>query len=374
MAGYIISLNNKEALKECIKLGIYSTNLSNPKNNKWLIHHEGTFTDYFGMKKGDNIYFFLDRKIYGIGELINEKYDCKYWNYIQAGLPKNFKHSEVKNIMILNNENNLNNRCLCIFKPSPNFFVNGIDMDDVLMSNPSKFRMLRVFWKLSFIKIDNEENEALRNIILKRNEKFIYKDDNSSYIYNRCLQQEKLNKIDRNYIMNSTEILKSCSEYNKIKHEMALESGLMEILSNDKNTIFGPWDYISHQVVASPFKPVDYMDKMDIFGIRYIPGFNAISKYLVIEIKKDIAGIESVNQIMKYVDWINIEYAFGDYDMIEAFIVASGFSEDVIEYKNSICIRNYTKGRRPIITNSWSSLRLIEYKFQNDTLNFCEIK
>ena len=63
MAGYIMSLNNKQSLEECIKLGIYSTNLSEPKNNLWKIHHEGTFADYFGMKEGDNIYFFIAIRI-----------------------------------------------------------------------------------------------------------------------------------------------------------------------------------------------------------------------------------------------------------------------------------------------------------------------
>ncbi len=68
MAGYIMSLNNKQSLEECIKLGIYSTNLSEPKNNLWKIHHEGTFADYFGMKEGDNIYFLLIEKYM---ELVN---------------------------------------------------------------------------------------------------------------------------------------------------------------------------------------------------------------------------------------------------------------------------------------------------------------
>ncbi|WP_400246667.1 hypothetical protein AB3U99_07445 [Niallia sp. JL1B1071] len=46
-------------------------------------------------------------------------------------------------------------------------------MDDVLASNPDKFRILRAFWKVSFIKIDDEENKALRDIILKRNEEHL---------------------------------------------------------------------------------------------------------------------------------------------------------------------------------------------------------
>jgi RecB family endonuclease NucS len=97
---------------------------------------------------------------------------------------------------------------------------------------------------------------------------------------------------------------------------MAIEAALMEILSNEKDSIFGSWDYISHQVVASPFKPIDYMDKMDMFGFRYIKGFETISKYLTIEIKKDAAKKDVIDQVMKYVDWINEEYAYGDYGMI----------------------------------------------------------
>ena len=43
-------------------------------------------------------------------------------------------------------------------------------MDDALSSNPSAFKMLRAMWKVSFIKIDDVENKALIDIILKRNE------------------------------------------------------------------------------------------------------------------------------------------------------------------------------------------------------------
>ncbi|WP_045518742.1 endonuclease NucS domain-containing protein [Clostridium sporogenes] len=374
MAGYIMGLNNKKSLEDCINSGIYSTNLSDPRNGKWKIHHEGTFADYFGMREGDNIYFFIDRKIYGIGELINIKNDCKYWNYINAETPENFTYNEIKDTMILDNEDNLNNRCLCIFKPYPNFFTRGIDMDDVLASNPSKFRMLRAFWKLSFIKIDDEENNALKDIILKRNEEFIFKNDNNSFKYNSDLQREKLKVVNKGYIMDSKALLESCSNNKAIKHEMAIEAALVDMLSNNKDTIFGEWDYISHQVIASPFKPIDYMDKMDLFGFKYISGFNTISKYLVVEIKKNVAKIDAVEQVMKYVDWINQEYAFGDYGMIQAFIVAYDFSEDTVRYKNSVCIRNYTTGRRPTTPSVWKSVRLIKYRFENNNLNFYEVK
>lgn len=376
MAGYIFSLDNIDSLHYCINKGIYSTNLSPPRNDLWKLHHEGTFADYCSMRVGDNVYFFIQRKIYGIGELVNINGDCKFFNYPQAPLPSVLEFNDIKKQMILNNsEQNINNRCICLFKPSPNFFLDGIDMDDVLYSNPKKFRMLRAFWKLSFIKIDDEENKALKDIILKRNESNInsYKD---CFTFNSKSHNNAKKILNNNYLMSSNSILDSCSNGTLIKHEMAIECGIIEYLSNNSDTIFGHWDYVSHQVIASPFKPIDYMDKMDIFGYRYITGFETISKYLIIEIKKDIATIDSVDQVMKYVDWINQEYTYNDYSMIEAFIVASDIPNNVTSYRNKICIRNYTKGRRPTLSETWQNVRLIKYTYNKETtsLNFIEIE
>lgn len=100
---------------------------------------------------------------------------------------------------------------------------------------------------------------------------------------------------------------------------------------------------------------------MDVFGYSYIPGYKTISKYLVIEIKKGIANKEAMDQMMKYVDWINHEYAFGEYYMIHAFIVASGYPDDVIEYKREVCKKNYIRGRRPTKSDVWENVRLIKY-------------
>lgn len=374
MAGYIVTLNNEQALRECIETGIYSTNLSSPNNGKWRVHHEGTFADYFGMEEGDNIYFFIKRKIYGIGELINHNGDCKFWNYIGAEKPIDYIYEDVKGSMILKGEENLNNRCFCLFKAYPNFFKQGIDMDDVLSSNPTKFKMLRAFWKLSFVKIDEDENKALRDIILKRNEEHIFKNNDCSFEYNENLQKKIIENVNENYIMKSNSLLESCSNGNHIGHEMAIEAAMIDLLTNDKSSIFGNWDYISHQVIASPFKPIDYMDKMDVFGFRNIKGFDTVSKYLIIELKKDKAEKEVIDQVMKYVDWVNEEYAYGDYGMIEAFVVAYDFSKEVIDYRNEICKRNYTKGRRPTVAAEWKSVKLIQYRYNDGRLNFYEVE
>ena len=49
-----------------------------------------------------------------------------------------------------------------------NFFKNGVDMDEVLLSNPEDFRMLRFFHKRSFIKLDDIENKALKTFIIQK--------------------------------------------------------------------------------------------------------------------------------------------------------------------------------------------------------------
>lgn len=368
MAGYIMTMSKYELIENCIEMGVYSTYIHLKNVGLWLTHHEGTYADYLGMKSGDKLYFFCERKLYGIGELTEiNNLDCKFLNYPNALLPQNQRYKDIKEEMLISkSEENLENRVLCSFKPSPAFFKEGIDMDDVLASNPDKFKMLRALWKLSFVKVDDEENKALFDIIIKRNEANL--DLRNSFIFNSNYKfnHEKIgNKINENYLVNSKMLIDICSKNDFINHEMAIEANIVERLSKTNNSVFGEWDYISHQVIASPFKAIDYMDKMDVFGYKYIKNYNVISKYLVIEIKKGVATVDVVDQTMKYVDWINQEYANGDYNMIEAFIVAYDFPVEVIERRNDICERNFLKGRRPTVSEKWTNLRLIKYRYNS---------
>ncbi|MDZ4989296.1 hypothetical protein GNF35_02570 [Clostridium perfringens] len=253
-------------------------------------------------------------------------------------------------------------------------------MDEVLTSNPTKFRMLRAFSKLSFLKIDDEENKALKDIILKRNEKFLFNNTSEDiFEFDSKLHSEiKTKLLNSNYSLDTINPLIACydSRKNLLGHEMALECGILsQLATNYANTLstFGNWDYISHQVIASPFKPLEYIDKMDIFGYKYIPGYTGtISKYLLMELKKDVASPEDLNQVMKYVDWISQEYAFGDYDMINAFLVAKTIPQDVRNERNTIAQRNFIKGRRPPTFGTWTNLNLVEYNFniQNNKIEF----
>lgn len=366
MAGYVMTLDNLDSLKNCIQTGIYSTNLSEPNGN-WKIHHEGTFADYLSMKAGDNIYFFIKRKLYGIGEITNISFDCKFLNYEGADIPNIINKKEYAEKEPLMPNADANNRCFCTFKPAPFYFKDGIDMDDVLSSNPSAFRMLRAMWKVSFIKIDDNENKALIDIILKRNEEKLLT-QRGVFGFSTKVHEDIFNRASSDlHRLTAYNILLSASQGSWIRHEMAIEAALCEKLISENSTPFGKWDYISHQVVASPFKAIDYMDKMDVFGYRFINGFSTISKYLVIEIKKNAATTDVIEQIMKYVDWIQKEYAYGDYSMIEAYVVAADFSKEIVKKRNKECIRYFTKGFRPSQSCTWNSVKLIKYTYNQVT-------
>src|SRR5437868_1849834 len=145
MAGYIFGLDTLESLALYTNNGAYATKLSAPLTS-WKTHHEGTFADYATMKAGDNIYFFIQRKIYGIGKLVNVGLDCKYFNFPGASLPQSVEHTSIREQILWDEgEVSINQRCVCFFEPDPHFFTLGVDMDDVRSSNPDAFKMLRVF-------------------------------------------------------------------------------------------------------------------------------------------------------------------------------------------------------------------------------------
>ena len=89
MAGYIFNLDSIDSMKRYIKNGVYATKISNPKTH-WKTHHEATLADYITMNEGDNIYFFINRRVYGIGELTNIDNDCKFSNFPKASIPEAF--------------------------------------------------------------------------------------------------------------------------------------------------------------------------------------------------------------------------------------------------------------------------------------------
>src|SRR5438093_344969 len=117
MAGYIFSLDSLDSLSLYTRNGVYGTRLSVPSRS-WMGHHEGTFADYATMCAGDNIYFFIQRKIYGIGKLVNIGSDCKFFNFREAGEPRSFSYPALREELLWDEGAvSINQRCICVFEP-----------------------------------------------------------------------------------------------------------------------------------------------------------------------------------------------------------------------------------------------------------------
>lgn len=367
MAGFIFSISKnagKDEIGNIISEGIYSTCILNEdikEDSKNLI---ATFADFCSMKEGDNVYFLSDRKIYGVGKLINIKEDCKYNNFSKATEFRKIEEHEVDEYLY---KKSLDFRWICLFKPDPRFFYEGVDMDDVLLYKPNAFKMLRAFQNKSFIKIDDVENMALKQFLFLRNHNSTEFFDFNESFHKKISVMNLINyRIDTNKVFNEN------YENSEIKSEMLLEACIVDFLMKNK-FMDENWDYITHQLIASPFKPINYMDKIDVFAYKFLNEFpdknnRPIEKFLVLELKKDIADKNTINQLLKYVDWIAKEYASGDYSMITSGIIAKKYSSDTYLIMKKIAERSYIRTTHPPKNEVWNDMKLFCYDIVDEKI------
>ena len=411
MAGFFIVLgdikdeNGKvikyamDTLNELCTYGYYSTNLHmNTGTQIWAKTKVSTFTDYYSMRTGDYIFFFFNRKIYGVGELTNIEHtdDCKFWSYENANIPS----TQTVSSPIFDGIN-LENRCICFFKPLE-YFSYAIDMDEALTAYPNSFKSLRVIQGRSFIKTDDEEAQALYATITKSNHACSGQTvDWITPTFDNSKQVIAGNNIAKNpnyysFTIESLLINFKTRGSDGINEEMAIEAAIVEKLNTGSSTVLDKLTYVSHQVSASPAKPVEYMEWMDVFGYKTAPSLMSkaisisfsIDQNYVIEIKRDALGLKHkgkkepqwvksnkavANQLMKYVDWTVKNYASGKYPMVKGIIVANGFDDEFIEYCKEMCIRNYNSGYRDATPSVWNNIELIKYSYDGRVITFTKV-
>ena len=384
MAGYLFTFGDETSLFESIRRGSYST-LMNPTWNDTVA---STLGDYVTMRPGDSVFFFSKRTIYGIGEIVElTAHTVAIENYEGASLKPKVEYafislnSVIDDPIVTTESGERVKRWIIAFKPSPLFFAAGIDMDDLLTSEPKAFRSLRVFERRSFIKLDDEEEAAFKAAILRRNIKALYNPDSESIIecdHKKTLEMIRRRIRSRNASLDIPGLLSSSRKQNgALTSEMLLEVGLLHQLSShnmETEAIFGSWDYLSHQVAASPMKPIRWMDRIDVFAFRYIKGHVPIvESYGIVELKKDTVTGNDIQQVMKYVDWVNREYGTGDYSLIEAFLVGRDFDETSMREYAGTAERKYTIGR-PARSEKWRNLKFVRYCVdESGIISFSEV-
>ena len=243
MAGYVFAIGGDKdpvsSIRACAEKGVFATNLK----GEAPIPFEGTLADYVSMKPGDNIYFFCKRRYYGVGELVSVGPDCKYCNYPRASeLVRRDYTSIASDLLVDFGLESPNYRWLCTFKGAPFFFEEGIDTDEILTYKPNTFKMLRAFWKVSFIKLSDEENTSLKEIFLLRHQKEIatrtgvFPEHGGTHA---AITRHPLS----DYSITPHDMLRTCTAGTRVKHEMALEAWNSMLVNSIFKVAVGGSDY-----------------------------------------------------------------------------------------------------------------------------------
>ena len=247
-------------------------------------------------------------------------------------------------------------------------------MDDVLRYRPQAFKMLRAFEGLSFIKIDDEENRALREFISLANECSYDNIDENIFTFNNGIHSRLSTENLTAFTMDINKVLSDTENVEYVLSEMLIEDALLQSLSTGTTTVMGRWDHLTHQLIASPFKPLQYIDKIDIFGYRFSQHYQdepkLITKYLLVEMKKGTINRAALEQTMQYVDWICSEYASGDYSKIEAFVVGEHAVRNIGDAIADICQRSYIAETHPAKPGKWSNLKVVRYFIEDGAVKF----
>lgn len=334
------------------------------------------FGDMVTMKEGDNIYFLSDRKIYGIGKAHNIGNDCKYDNYSEASalLP----NCQIKPTDFLTTADS-KARWVFFFKPSPYFYKIGVDMDDVLRYRPSAFKVLRAFEGLSFVKIDDEENRALKEYISLINEESHANINNYTFPFDDSVHNLMYLKNLSQYEMDINKVFSYTENIEYVESEMFIEAAFLQAIMKNQCNAIGQFDYVTQQLIASPFKPIRYIDKIDVFGYKFSTNYTdkprLITKYILVELKKDKINKETLEQAMQYVDWICKEYASGDYSRVDAYVLGNGVGRGLTgEIFTDICQRSYIASTHPAKPEKWNNLKKIKYSIDDNKVIFSQIE
>jgi len=80
--------------------------------------------------------------------------------------------------------------------------------------------------------------------------------------------------------------------------------------------------------------PTSFNRVMDIFltHVAQIDSIEVLHKFTCIELKADRATEQDLAQVLRYEDWLARKLAGGDHEMIQTVLVASRFSDDVLDY------------------------------------------
>jgi hypothetical protein len=362
------------------------------RQTQWSSVQLETFSDYATIRPGDRVFFFKNRRIYGVGRVVcrTGSHSGAYLNYPSAHLPAPTEPDPTAALIGPSIDPEWKRvRVTVHFVPEPQFFSQGIDMDEVLASPGADAAWgLRFFAGRSFAQLGEAETRLLVNAFERR---FANEPGGpDAYRVPGRSQPEitdRLDSSDAQPFSMSSLVLANESwlvSAGVVRREAALHGLLVESAFDERSLLYRP-DRLDtfHELPASPPKPPAYADWIDVVATSSYPGRSTESSpgavhFDVIEAKSDrLAGRTedafdaAVSQLMKYVDFISVHYAGGNYSAVDAFFVAAGFSDAVLRrYEATLLDAVGVSARSYVLsphespaTRVWSRLRLVSYRW-----------
>jgi hypothetical protein len=363
-----------------------------------------TMADYATIRAGDLIFFFANRLIYGIGRALDPYANTAlasgrgaFQNYPDSTRPS--PATPTPNLAVLGPGEDaewMRVRVVVPFTAAPLFFSEGIDMDEVLSSAGAEVAWGLRFWEgFSFRALGEAETDLLVQVFLRR---FANVPTAPAGVAGQTVAQiaGRFDPTLHLPLSIGDMVFADSALYlngDVFRNEEALHGLLVEALdplpgragslaSGDRLDVF-------HEVPASPPKPPQWADAIDVMGTSRYPGMPSRAvHYVLIEAKKDsVTGSanyhdQRMSQLMKYVDFLARNYCGGNYAAITAYLVAHEYSTGImtrhsqVRAKTNLLKRSYVLNPRETPpSREWDGLALLAYDWDgaNKTLKLVKL-
>lgn len=391
MKGYIFAVGEGTDPRQILGRGVHGVRMS--RKASWSGPMLATLADHTTIRPGDLAFFFQERNIYGVGEIIDPFAGAPptrgvVTNYAQALLADGHAASTAEAAIGPGLDPAWEEIRLVIpFVPAPAFFSVGIDMDEVLGYPGADAAWGLRFWQgQSFKQLGEDETALLLRVFLRR---FGNGAAPPPVAARTRKQLRALFDPLKHRAFDMCEMVASTpgayvGAGDELRHEFVLHGLLVEALDP---TPPRAGDFASPQrldvyreIAASPPKPAAYKDSIDVMATRRFPAGPAVGiHYELIEAKahklpyraaaQDFDAI--VTQLMKYVDFVAHQYAGGNYAAVSATYVAYDFSPAIRAAWTAaranptvVTTRSYVLNpRQAPPTRLWSAIRLFTYRW-----------
>ena len=354
------------------------------------------FADLLTISPGDKVFFFAKRRIYGMAEVVglgDEGTLGPILNYRDSDI---FNKTPVGGSIYLG-EDAEKVKVVVLLKPSPAFFPEGIDMDEVLSYPGAEYCWGLRFWSgKNFLQLGIEETRLLEGIFLRRFASLPRETRPKTSGYLEAQSRAEALGIARPSIVKMLADPAHAADVSgdKINREFAIHGALIEAIQYGTSALPAAFldskDYLlgcQREVPASPPKPHEYADFMDVVRFLAWSAERPVSiRFDIFEVKKDRMTGEAltiIKQLLEYVDFVARNYASGDYNTIRAGFIAAKFPDDVLsKYRTALAMTGQNldvEFHKPYVLSThgggtstliWRNLFLMTYKWNGRTVEF----